>query len=254
MTKPGAGTVDIFAPINLNYKHLTKRDVIVVQGGSNDVYRNNSMLALTQFVKFCEDLNHVNIIILDIPRRYDLIETSCINKEIQIFNRKLRKIIKAYNHVTVLEVNNNREAFTRHGMHLNKAGKGQTARQIANEIRRLTVDKVSNIISLDWKQASEPVSLYWITEQADKSNQAPRDEMLKLQEDLKEVAVDGEVTAPSAATCEESASEMEGRSDDSTQPGSLENLENMENSLTKVVRASRRLKRSPSTKSNDFLW
>jgi hypothetical protein len=30
--------------------------------------------------------------------------------------------------------------------------------------------------------------------------------------------------------------------------------ENMENSLTKVVRASRRSKRSPLTKSNDFLW
>jgi hypothetical protein len=109
MTKLGAGAVDIFTPTNLNYRHLTKKDVIVVQGGSNDVYRNNSKSALTQFVKFCEDLNTVNIIILDIPHRYDLIETSCVNREIQAFNRKLRKVTSLYKHVTILEVNNNRE-------------------------------------------------------------------------------------------------------------------------------------------------
>jgi hypothetical protein len=191
MTKPGAGALDIFAPINLNYRHLTKKDVIVVQGGSNEVYRNNSKSAISQFVKFCEDLNSVNIIKLDIFHRYNLIETSCVNKEIQVFNKKLKKATKAYKHVTSIEVNNNREAFTRHGMHLNKVGKRQTARQIAREIRQLAVYKVNSIISLDWKQAREPIN---------------------LQEDLKEITVGGEVTAPSTATCEESAGEVEGKS------------------------------------------
>jgi hypothetical protein len=51
MIKPGAGIEDIFASMNLNYICLTTKDVIVVQGGTNDVYRNNTRLALTQFVK-----------------------------------------------------------------------------------------------------------------------------------------------------------------------------------------------------------
>jgi hypothetical protein len=41
LTKPDAGALDIFAPINMNYSHLTKNDVIVIQGGYNDAYRYN---------------------------------------------------------------------------------------------------------------------------------------------------------------------------------------------------------------------
>jgi hypothetical protein len=82
MIKPGAGALDIFTSTNSRYRHLTRKDVIIVQGGSNDVYRNNANLALTQIVNFCEELIYVNIIILDIPHRYDLIETSCVNSSI----------------------------------------------------------------------------------------------------------------------------------------------------------------------------
>jgi hypothetical protein len=74
-------------------------------------------------MSLCEELSYVNIIILDIPHRNDLIETSCVNKEIQVFNRKLRKVTKLYKHVKILEDSNNREFFTRHSMHLNKEGK-----------------------------------------------------------------------------------------------------------------------------------
>jgi hypothetical protein len=47
-----------------------------------DVYRNNSKTALIQIINFCEVLNNTNIILLDITHRYDLIENSCVNKEI----------------------------------------------------------------------------------------------------------------------------------------------------------------------------
>jgi GTPase SAR1 family protein len=150
MITPAAGALDIFTSTNSRYRHLTRKDVMIVQGGSNDVYRNNAKLALTQIVNLCEELSYVNIIILDIPHRYDLIETSYVNKEIQVFNRKLRKVTKSYKHVK-LGVSNNKEDFTRHGMHLNREGKRQIARQIAREIRQITIDKVNSMISLDWK-------------------------------------------------------------------------------------------------------
>lgn len=72
MIKPGASVTDIVAQTNMNYRSLTKNEVIVIHGGSNDVYRNNSKVALLQIVKFIQDINNTNIIVLDIPHRYDL--------------------------------------------------------------------------------------------------------------------------------------------------------------------------------------
>jgi hypothetical protein len=144
------------------------------------VYRNNTRLALTQFVRFCKDFNNVNIIILDIPHRYDLMETSCVNREIRIYNRKLRKFTKVFKHVSIIEMNNDRETFTSHGLHLNNLGNQQIAKQVANEIRRLIDKKVSNIIRLDWKQVSEETSPNRIIEQTDKGNQLRSDEMRNM--------------------------------------------------------------------------
>jgi hypothetical protein len=67
ITKPGAGTAEIVGQTSMNYRCLTKKDLIVLHGGANDVYRNNSKRALLQIKKFCEEIN-TNIIILDIPQ------------------------------------------------------------------------------------------------------------------------------------------------------------------------------------------
>jgi hypothetical protein len=151
MIKPGAGTTEMVAQVNANYRRMGKKDAIVMQVGSNDVYKNNSKLALSLIGKFCEEVTNTNLILLDIPHRYDLEEISCVNKEIQIFNRKLRKVTKLCKHVTVLETSTNREGFTRHGMHLNRFGKRQLARQIMSEIMRVTDEKTDRKISLGWK-------------------------------------------------------------------------------------------------------
>jgi hypothetical protein len=118
MIKPGAGTAELVAQALAKYGSLSKEDVIVIQKGSNDVYRNNAKL-----VKFCEELTNTNIILLDILHRYDLERTSCVNNEIQVFNRKLKKATKPYKHVRILETSTNRKDYTQHGMHLNKLGK-----------------------------------------------------------------------------------------------------------------------------------
>jgi hypothetical protein len=181
-------------------------------------------------------------------------ETSCVNKEIQIFNRKLRKFTKVFKHVTIIELNNNRETFTRHGLHLNKLGKQQIAKQMAKEIRRHTDEKLNSIIGLDWKQGSEATSPYGITVQADKSNQLPRDEMRNMQEVYREITRDGIVTTSSIVNCEESVKKVEGKFEELTLTNSLENLVSMGNSSTKVSRISKRSKRPPLTMTNDFLW
>lgn len=93
-----------------------------------------------------------------------------------------------------------------------------------------------------------------ITVKADKSNQLQRDKMRNMQEVLREIARDGIAITLSIVNCEESAKKVEGNSEDSTHTKNLENLVSMGKSPTKILRISKRLKRPPSTMSNDFLW
>jgi hypothetical protein len=82
-----------------------------------------------------------------------LIETSCVNKEIQTYNRKLiKKVVKLYKHVTILEVSNNREDFTRKGLYLNKAGKRQLVMKI---VKAVMEEKINNTKCLDWKYVTK---------------------------------------------------------------------------------------------------
>jgi len=48
---------------------LTKNNVLVLVGGVNDVYNNNSRKVVLQIVKFLEDNDNANIIMLDVPHR-----------------------------------------------------------------------------------------------------------------------------------------------------------------------------------------
>jgi hypothetical protein len=80
------------------------------------------------------------------------------NLEIQEANRKLNRIAKAYNNVTIVESNLHRKYFTRHGMHLNKHGEERLSKQIATKIHRLVESNrnYTPIIPLKWK--IEPIS------------------------------------------------------------------------------------------------
>jgi hypothetical protein len=69
-----------------------------------------------------------------------------VNKEIKIFNWKLRKVTK---HLCQIELSLNRGAFMQHGLHLNSFGKRLIAKQIAMKIYGLTEEKVDNLISLE---------------------------------------------------------------------------------------------------------
>jgi hypothetical protein len=64
------------------------------------------------------------------PLRHDLAMDSQINLEIQDFNMKLSKSAKLFRHVDLVEMNFNRKYFTKHGFHLNNAGKTGLAKII----------------------------------------------------------------------------------------------------------------------------
>jgi hypothetical protein len=76
---------------------LSKSDVVVLCGGTMDIARNDSRQGLASISRFVENLDHTNVVAVDAPHRFDLDTSSCINKEVIAFNRKLEKILKPHN-------------------------------------------------------------------------------------------------------------------------------------------------------------
>jgi hypothetical protein len=67
--------------------------------------------------------------------RHDLIESSCVNKEIVVFNRKLYKLFKNADTVEIIQANITRNDYTRHGMHLRISGKEKVSKSIVDSIK-----------------------------------------------------------------------------------------------------------------------
>jgi len=60
---------------------------------------------------------------MKLPRRHDLIPSSCANNEVIKFNRQVEKKMKIYNSVKMLETGLDRKYCTKYGQHLNLSGK-----------------------------------------------------------------------------------------------------------------------------------
>jgi hypothetical protein len=153
--KTGAKTKELVGTMENNFTCLVKTDVIVINGGANDVnsMRSQTISAVGNVARFVQKYNNTNIIIVNIPHRCDLDRTSVIISEIQAFNRQILKMAKAYSHVTIVDTNLDRKLFTRHGMHLNKRGKEWLAKLLATQISRLVINKVwvAPKIALKWR-------------------------------------------------------------------------------------------------------
>jgi hypothetical protein len=104
--------------------------------------------ALNDFVK---SLDHTNVVVLNVPHRHDLTPNSCVNEEVRVFNRKVRKLSNLYKNLSVLPVDSGRELYTRHGLHLNIKGKEQIAQKITLKIKDLFSVKKVLPIALEWK-------------------------------------------------------------------------------------------------------
>jgi len=66
--------------------------------------------------------NHTNIVLANVPIRYDLPYHSQVNKGIRSYNKKLMEITKEHKHVALIEIDIDRQYHTRHALHFNKVG------------------------------------------------------------------------------------------------------------------------------------
>jgi hypothetical protein len=110
---------------------LTKNDVVVIWGDTRDVRRNATSGGFNQLKDFYRKNYQTNIIQMSVPHRFDFHIDSCVNKEVEVLNRKLGNLMKAFEHTALVTVDTDRELHTKqHGLHLNDKGKELIGRRI----------------------------------------------------------------------------------------------------------------------------
>ena len=128
---PSTGLEVITNSAKKEIDHLMQKDVVIVCGGANNISKNESSKGLSYVIHFMQNKRNKNVIIMNAPHRFDLKESSYMNKEIKVFNRKLNKVMKRYNHTEVTGLSTNRDHYTKHEFHMNKSGKEWLSRRIA---------------------------------------------------------------------------------------------------------------------------
>ena len=63
---------EILGSSSESVKSLSKNDVLIVWGGSNNISRDNTKEAINQLCKFIEEKATVNLVIMKVPFRHDL--------------------------------------------------------------------------------------------------------------------------------------------------------------------------------------
>ena len=149
--KPGAGMKAIVNTAKDDIMKLKGDDVVVIWRGSNDNGRNNSREAMKHLCNFVTNNQMVNTVVMTAPPRCDLLPSSCVNNEVIRFNRQLKKRMAPFNNVKILETNLEREYFTKHGLHLNSAGKECIVLRLAMMVKSFLNKKRLSPIRLKWK-------------------------------------------------------------------------------------------------------
>jgi hypothetical protein len=129
---PGSGMKYIKDTSKVKLQQLSKEDVVVLWGGTNDIAKNKSTVGMRHLLDFVINVTHTNVIVISAPHRHDLMSNSCVNKEIEKFNRKIRLRLERLGRVEMIDVVNDRHLYTRHRQHLNTEGKETMAKKITS--------------------------------------------------------------------------------------------------------------------------
>jgi lysophospholipase L1-like esterase len=128
--KPNSRLTELLRPAKSDLNKLSSRDAVIVIGGSNDIGKSEPNTNLTSIVNFLDVMQHTNVILIEIPVRYDAGASPWINEQIKQYNRKLGKVTKSYKQAKLIKITTNREHYTKHGLHLNNRGKESMVKDI----------------------------------------------------------------------------------------------------------------------------
>jgi len=89
---------------------------------------------------------------MDIPHRYDLEQISYVNKEVEKYNRWIRKHMKVCENAEVIKVDLDRRGFAKHGQHMNAKGKELMAKRRVVALKHMLKVCKKKPISMKWKE------------------------------------------------------------------------------------------------------
>ena len=81
---------------------LGKSDTVIVIEGANDINKNEANIGLKHLGKFMKNKQNTNIMTVTAPHRYDLQETSFVNKEIEVFKGKPHNVAKTADNTKII--------------------------------------------------------------------------------------------------------------------------------------------------------
>jgi len=94
VVKPGSHSSQLLETAKQEIKKLSSDDIIVICSGTNDLTTNKSTLAFQNISKLVTSNNHTHIILINIPHRYDTLNTNTTNYTIGKFNKKTGETYK----------------------------------------------------------------------------------------------------------------------------------------------------------------
>ena len=80
-------------------------EFVIICGGANNINKNEWKTGLRNIRKFALQNKHTNVIAILPSHIHDLQDSSCINGEIQAYNRRLHKVLKDMDHATIIDTN-----------------------------------------------------------------------------------------------------------------------------------------------------
>jgi hypothetical protein len=109
VVKPRSNSSHLLKTGRQEIKKLSFDDILVICSSTNDLTTNKSALAFQNISNMVTRNNHTNIILINIPHRYDTTNTNTTNENIEKFNKKLEKLIKVSPHARFFKTNQNRK-------------------------------------------------------------------------------------------------------------------------------------------------
>jgi hypothetical protein len=123
IVKPNSDLETVTSFVKSDIKQLTKNDDVIVCGGSTNIARNNSNKGFHSLSHFVHKISNTNVIIMDVPNRFDLAAFSCVNEEVKVFSSRLCKLLKIHKHIQTNNISTYKQHCITHGLHKNKSGK-----------------------------------------------------------------------------------------------------------------------------------
>jgi len=137
IVRPGSTTSELKESAIEEVSQLCHDNVIIICSGTNDYEPHKFSLTLHNIMNYVKSNSHTNIILMNVPYRYDIPNSLSVNKIISVLNRKLQKLVKVFPHTSFLKTDTDRNLFTNHGLHINKLGKQLVHHLIASHLHSI---------------------------------------------------------------------------------------------------------------------